>query len=462
MQRVFDFLRFDDIPLVARRVYAAELPQITLWGVVAGAIDGYIAGIVASKTFNASEAATTLTWALPLMINVLNPVWSVVLRGRRRLRTFAVLSACAAAGIFSVSFTSPRWEHADWIFAAQVGFIHLFLSGIITLRTTIWRANYPHTHRARIAGRLQTVRMLLVLVTGATLTALFDRQAWAYHYIYPAVSLIGLLSLWPLSRMRVRGERRDLRYHRERLTASGQASPGAARELRDGFLEALGILRTDRMFAQYMAAQFLLGSANFFTEPLLINIVTRRFGFDYFRSALITTLIPTTVMLITIRFWAPLFDRIGVLRFRIYNSMAWALSYVGVTTAMLIVGLGGLDLLPVAIVILCLARVTLGVGRGGGAIAWNIGHLHFAPKHQTELYMGIHVGLTGVRALLMPFIGLACILVLGYGSFAVACVLAFSAHLMFRRLARLDARTKLSADGFDDDPPPASRYPNER
>lgn len=444
MQRVFDFLRFDDIPLTTRPNYAAELAHITMWGVVAGAIDGYVAGIVAAKTFHASKAVTTLIWALPIMINLFNPLWGVLLRGRRRIPTFIILGTCGLLGVFSVAFLPQHHPHAALIFACQIGFIHIWNSGMITLRTTMWRANYPQSHRARIAGRLQTVRLLLTLATVALLNLLFDWQAWAYQIVYPAIALIGTAALFPLRRIRVRGERRELEQARAATSESGR------RGLRAGLGEVFGILRTDRVFAQYMLAQFLLGSANFFTEPLLLNALTQRFDFRYLDSALIATLIPAVVMLIAIRFWAPFFDRVGVLRFRIYNSLMWTLSYVGISIAMIVVAVGGLELLPITVLILAVSRIFTGLGRSGGVIAWNIGHLHFARKEQTELYMGIHVGLTGLRALTMSFLGWACGELIGYYSFLVALALAVTAHGLFRRLA---SRQRLASP---DSPAPAS------
>ncbi|MCK4343279.1 MAG: MFS transporter [Phycisphaerae bacterium] len=459
MQRIFDFLRFDDLPRMTRPNYAAELRQMMLWGVVEGAVEGGIASIVASKTFNASQVITTLVWALPFLINVLNVVWGVLLRGRARLHMFTVLAVCGLAGVCSVGLTSMKWTQGAWVFTAQVAFIHLFLSGLITLRTTMWRANYPRTHRARIAGRLQTVRLLLTLLTGAALSTLFDWHAGAYQIIYPLISGVGLLSLWPLRHMHVRGEKQELRRLREHIARPRAAAGTRLGHLWSGLREAGGILRSDRNYAQYMAAQFLLGSANFFTEPLLIIYLTKRFDFRYFDSALITTLIPITVMLGAIRYWAPFFDRIGVLRFRIYNSLMWTLSYVGVTVAMLIAGIGDeLRFLPVAIVILALARVMNGLGRSGGVIAWFIGHLHFAREHQTELYMGIHVGLTGIRALVMPFIGWLCSLALGYGTFGIALLLATTSHFMFRRLAAAD---RGHARGLDNLPEAPNGQPSD-
>ncbi len=437
MQRVFDFLRADDLPLMSRGNYSAELRQIMLWGVVVGAVDGAISSIVAAKTFHANQAATTLIWSLPYMINVLNPIWGVFLRGRRRLPAFRVIAIGGLAATASVAFTPADWTHSAWVFAGQVALIHFFLSGLITLRTTLWRVNYPQICRARIAGRLQTVRLLLMLCTGAGLSTLFDWQAWSYQITYPLVAAVGLVSLFPLRNMRVRQEKLELREVQRRLEERRATQRAGRLGLWGGLGEAVDILRSDRMFAAYMFAQFLLGAANFFTEPLLITIVTTRLDLRYFDSALITALIPTVVMLVGISYWAPVFDRAGVLKFRVYNSLMWLISFAGITTSMLIIGIAGRSALPIALVLLVVARIFTGLGRGSGAIAWNIGHLHFARPHQTELYMGIHVGLTGVRALVMPAVAYGCSQIIGYGSFIVAVVLAIIAHLLFHRLVRL-------------------------
>lgn len=435
---VFDFLRRDDLPVMARTNYMAELGQMSLWGMVAGAMDAGIVSIVASKTFGASEWLTTLVWSLPVVINVLNVVWGVLIRDRPRLRVFRLICGGAVLGMLSIGLTGLAGRWGGWLFAAQVGFTHLFLSGLITLQTTMWQVNYPQSHRARIAGRLQTVRVLTGLLTGAALAALFDWQAWAFQVAYPLVALCGLASLWPLRRMRMRGEKAGLRQV-QRAAADTPSQPALTR-LWAGVREAGRILWVDGAYTKYQSAQFLIGAANFLAEPLLVNVVTKRWEFRYFESQLIITLIPVTVQLLAIRFWGPLFDRVGVLRFRVLNTLDWLLSYAGLALTMLVLALGGPGWMPLALGVLCLARVANGIGRGGAVIAWFIGHLHFARAHQTELYMGIHVGLTGIRALTMPQVGLLCTALVGDWAFGIALAIGAAGHMLFRRLAAADTR----------------------
>jgi len=62
-------------------------------------------------------------------------------------------------------------------------------------------------------------------------------------------------------------------------------------------------------------------------------------------------------------------------------------------------------------------RMIDGVSRGGGMLAWNLGHNDFANRHMVPLYMGIHVTLTGVRGFFAPY--LAMIMLYGWKSDAV-------------------------------------------
>jgi hypothetical protein len=326
------------------------------------------------------------------------------------------------------------------------------MSGLVTLRASVWQVNYPGTHRARIAGRLQFLRFLIALLTSTALSALFDKDPSYYRFAYPAVALIGGLALLPLRRMRIRGERAELREFREHLRQGTGDGPTANGGLWHGLSESLAILRTDRKFAGYMAAQFLLGSANFMVDPLLVAILTKRLFVDkYFLPQLFMFVIPVVLLLITIRFWGPYFDRVGVLRFRVFNSLFWVASYALVTIAMAVLWLGEDAAFGLVVTLLAAARVCNGIARGGGAVAWPLGHLHFAGRHQAELYMGIHVALTGLRGLVMPFVGVALHHYLGWGSFVVAMLTAGTANVLFLRLHRRDRRTALEAEAHAED-----------
>jgi hypothetical protein len=444
---MLDFLRADDLPPMTRPNYAAEVRHVSLWGVFANLVDGAFSSIVVAKTFNV-PLLIPVVWATPMLANLVTFLWGVVVRSQPKIRTFVVLAFCAVASAASIAFTPSDWHPwGGWLFAGQVACARIFLSGLITVRAAIWRANYPKSHRARIAGRLQTLYVLLMLVVGAVVSLLFDRHADYYRIVYPVIALIGVISLIPLRRVRVRGEPREL--SRLRLRLAGGEERGRWARFRHSMYEASSILTRDRAFARYCTAQYLLGSANLMVDPVLTIFLTQGLCLSYFGSYLLMEQIPAVLALLTIARWAPLFDRVGVLRFRVFNTAFWLVSILLATAALLVYQLASPLAAGVGMGVFVVARVINGMARGGGGIAWNLGHLQFAGEHDADLYMGIHVALTGLRGMLMSFVGTVAYKFCGAWALLLGIALVVAAQIAFRRLARSAPPT----------PEPAARTP---
>jgi MFS family permease len=432
MRRIFDFLRTDDLPPMTRPNYAAEVRHIGLWALFANLVDGSFSSIVVAKTFHV-PLLIPIVWATPMLANLVTFLWGVVIRDRPKVRTFVALAIGAVLSASTIALTPSDWEPwGGWLFAAQVACARIFLSGLIAVRSSLWKSNYPQSHRARIAGRIQTLSALLMLAIGAVVSLLFDRHAEYYRIVYPLIAVVGVLSLIPLRRIRVRGERAELR-RLERQLAAGQRN-GTWGRFRHGLTEASSILKRDRGFARYCTAQYLLGSANLMVDPVLTIFLTQSLSWGYFGSYLLMEQIPTVLALVTISRWAPLFDRVGVLRFRVVNTAIWLTSFLLVTVA-LFVRSTPTGIATAGLTLLVGSRIVNGIARGGGSIAWNIGHLHFAGEHDADLYMGIHVALTGLRGLLMSFVGTLAYKFCGAWALLLGVALAWAALVAFRRLA---------------------------
>jgi hypothetical protein len=84
----------------------------------------------------------------------------------------------------------------------------------------------------------------------------------------------------------------------------------------------------------------------------------------------------------------------------------------------------------------------MGVARGGGSLAWQLGHNDFARPDQLSAYMGIHVTLTGVRGAIAPVLGMLLYTnwggITGYGAwvFVAAAMICGLSGLGFNQLFR--------------------------
>ena len=144
-----------------------------------------------------------------------------------------------------------------------------------------------------------------------------------------------------------------------------------------------------------MLFMFLLGFGNIMIGPALVISLASWAKLDRSAAATsiaITTTIPYLLMPITVPLWARMLDRSHVVHFRAIHGWSFV-------AASFIFMLGiGFHSLPA----LYAGSVFLGIAVGGGSIAWNLGHVDFAPPAQTSHYMATHVTLNGVRGLLAP------------------------------------------------------------
>ncbi|MBL8880965.1 MAG: hypothetical protein JNG88_17765, partial [Phycisphaerales bacterium] len=320
---------------MTRPNYVREMQHMVFWAFFANLVDGTFSSIIVAKTFNAAPLVISIVWATPLLAHLTTIFWSALVRNRPRVRSFTILALCAIGCMASVALTPSDWQPwGAWIFTLQIGLARIFLSGIVAVRTSLWAANYPTSHRARIAGRIQMANSAILLLSGTIVSRIFDQHPEYYRFVYPAIALIGLISLVPLRRIRVRHERRALRRIRSAELAAHGARLSAGETILRGLRESAQILRNDRRFADYCKAQYFLGSANFMVDPILTIVLVKNLALDYAASTLLAQQIPVMVMLITVRAWASLFDRKGVLHFRVVNSAFWLSSFVAMAVAM--------------------------------------------------------------------------------------------------------------------------------
>ncbi len=436
-----DILAVQGVPPMARRNYLIEVRHVMLWGVFAGMFEGTVSSIIVSLTFNADPWLIAIVMSSPMFANLLGLVWGVVATGRRKLPLFMGLAAGAVLMIASVALT-PASPLGGWIFAGQIVLARVLLSGCMTVRSAWWKRNYPAASRGRIAARLQIARFALGIATVMIVMKAFDKWPGAYVYFYPAAALLGVMAILVIRPMRVRGEKAELALlARQRCESRPSSHTGLRRILRSG----IEVLRNDPDYRRYMLGMTLLGSANIMVMPLMTIIITKQLLLSHFHSGNLLEVLPRLLMMMSIVPWAGMFDRVGVVRFRVINACAWAgLSVFGGLGAALIYFVPDfLDSVPVFVAVvslIALARLCEGLGKGGGAIAWNIGHLHFAKSADAEIYMGTHVFLTGIRGLIMPFVGTFLYLYYGPLAFVVATALAVSSMFTFASLARRQHR----------------------
>ena len=427
---------------MVRLSYRYEMRSALTYPLAASLAEGAFTGVVAAKYFHASAFLIAVIAAAPMFGNIMAMVWAEMARNRRKVPFVNLLQLGVVLCTAAVALTAfqPR-EVGAWTFAGLIILARVLASGIITIRSVIWRLNYPRAVRGQIIGRITMVATAVLATTTLAGSAWLDRNPAAYMYLYPAAAALGAIGIWQFSRIRVRREWKQLRSQRvytprpESLATTDEANvlnyePRNGRGVLAFVADALEVLRSDPFYRRYQRWQFLSGfSFMMMTPPLLYLVSTQLTNprSDYLLATFILQIIPMVFLLGSVQLWAPLYDRVHITVFRVTQTgvsvAAHLLMWMGAA-------LGELWLIAAA-------QVLVGISNGGGNLAWNLGHNDFAPAEKVGIYMGVHVMLTGLRGSLAPFAGAFLFNhLMGRHVFALCLAFSVAAWIGFILMAR--------------------------
>src|SRR5690606_31794182 len=127
-------------------------------GVIAVLVKNTVSGVVSERELNFVVAALT---AAPAVANITSFLWSALSHGRPKVLFITGLQI-AWVVMIGVMAIAPQNRFGLYLLAFGVLGARVFWAGVITIRTLVWRNNYPRADRARIAGKLATIQSIML------------------------------------------------------------------------------------------------------------------------------------------------------------------------------------------------------------------------------------------------------------------------------------------------------------
>ncbi len=386
------------LPAMSQRNFRHEIVSVALMAAGLACIDVNVLGVLADKAFHAGPWVITIIAASDSVAHVTSFLWARWLHGTDRVRSANLLQFGVIACVIALA-ASPFSQAGIAMLIGLTMLGRVFITGIVNARTDIWRANYPRDSRGLATGRLTVAATFVIALTGLSVALSMDIKPeslravgleWlhghAFRVIYVLAAIVALMGARTFSRVRWRGRAAQMKAERERAAdGAAGASPRAMWK----------ILKRDREYRRFMAAQFMLGAPNLAAIPIFILALKDNFTLQWTQSMLLTRVIPILIPVLVVPMWGRLLDRMHIVRFRSYHSWVFVAANALMAAAFLTENLA----------LLYASRVVLGVAFGGGLLAWELGHHDFARREDAAGYMAIHVTLTGVRGLFAPFLG---------------------------------------------------------
>jgi len=403
------------MPWLSRANYAHELRAAFFLPWAIAATEGGVIGFIVRKLYEGVVDDTTLNYfagaliAAPALANITSFIWATLAHGKRKIPFITALQLGVLISIAMMAM-APKTPSGLYMLVAAAFSARILLAGIVTVRATIWGVNYP-TDRAKLTGKVQTVSVSITSLIAIGLGAAMQYNENAYRIFIPIGGLIALAGVSSYARIRLRTERLILKNEQEQTEGNNKTS----------LLSGFKVLKDDKEYRAYQTCQLLLGFGNIMSWTPFVIIAKQQFDIDYFWGIMLTQVIPLMMMPFTIPLWAKLLDSVHIVQFRAFHSWIFIFSMI----CALIAGQANL------VGFLFAASVFRGIAFGGGALAWNLGHLQFVKPEKSQDYMSIHVTLTGLRGLTAPFAGVAIYNILesnkeGSGSLVFALTLAIT------------------------------------
>jgi hypothetical protein len=376
----------------ARAMLRRELLPWALLGLTLGMVEGATAAVLLKHRFQdgadpfAVNLAVGLVSGAPALSNVVSFVWANLAHARARVRLVVGLQAAFAVAVGVVGL-APAATGGLLLTLASILAARVLWSGILTIRSSIWIANYPRHLLARCTGRI-VVASSLTMAAGAAATALaLGGARLDPRWLYGGAALAGLAGAWLFRATRVRRE--------YQLLDAEQAA--VARSDAFSLRTLLQILREDRDYREYMFWMGLYGGGNLMLTSQLVVVLTERLAMPPGRQIAMLAVLPLAALPLFVPMWARLFDGSHVVAYRARQG------WVQVAAVAILCG-GAFAALEW---LLWLGAAVLGVALAGSNLGWSLGHNDFAAPGRAQHYMGVHVTLTGLRGMLAPPLGIA-------------------------------------------------------
>ncbi|MBL4591304.1 MAG: MFS transporter [Phycisphaerales bacterium] len=415
------------MPWLSRPNYAHGLRSAFFLPWAIAATEGSVIGFIVHKLFDGVVDDQLLNYiaaaliSAPALANITSFLWASLAHGKRKIPFITALQLGVLISV-AVMAMAPRTPAGLAMLVSAAFTARIMLAGIVTVRSTIWGVNYP-TDRARLTGEVQAVSVTISSMITIGLGLAMQASENSYRIILPVGGIVALIGVGSYARIRVRGERKIIRSERRSLR-KGQGS---------SIKRIARVLIDDKKYRDYQLCQLLIGFGNIMSWAPFVIIAKDQFGLDYLPGLILTQVTPMLMMPLFIPMWAKLLDRVHVIKFRAIHSWIFILSFAFALFA------AQFNIVALMFV----AQIIRGIAFGGGALAWNLGHLHFVRADRSSDYMSVHVTLTGLRGLTAPFVGVAIYNLYdnqwpGEGSwvFAVGMGVVLCGALGFAHLAR--------------------------
>jgi MFS family permease len=397
-------------------------------------LEGVVLGVfilneyVAKKTLGAGDAILTALVVGPTAALLFSAWWSGLLDQREKSSTFLAFGILGRLSLLLVAGAGSAGS-----FTAVIAVATFLYGAVVPASNALLQRNFTAGERGRVLGLGIALQALTTIGISLLVGRIYDWRPESYRVVYPAAAVCGFLSCLTQARVRFRVRLGEPREKRLFAAGLGDALAGAVRH---PFAGAVQLLREDRGFRRYEAAYMVYGLAWMMLQPTIPVFLVEKLHVAYAEVANARGLIYFTMIAVLSHPFGRLLDRRGPLA---VSRIAFTIL---ATFPLLLASARGVGMVY-------LAFLVYGCGMAAVNLGWTTGPIHFARERDSAGYMGAHVALVGVRAIIGGPFGIWLYRASGSpaATFALASTLFFLGSLIMWRGMRLHPSPARPATG---------------
>ena len=294
--------------------------------------------------------------------------------------------------------------------------------------------NYKHEHFGRLYGLATTWNKIIMMVVTFLYGFLLDYNIYSFRYIFPITSILGIVSIYLLTRIRFQ-DQPESNNIKKLSVALKESTSGMFR-----------VLKNNKAYNHFEVGFMLYGFAYLTTTSVIILFFSKELQLNYTSVAFYKNSYNILAILLL-----PLFGRlIG----RIDPRRFAALTFLSIMLFLIFLVLT--EYFPyyswVANIklyyVLIFYILSYGVYAATMSLLWSIGSAYFCKNEDADTYQAIHVTLTGGRAIFAPILGILFYNLFGFAvTFLIgAALLAAAIIVMFWSLKNDKNKTLINED----------------
>jgi len=289
-------------------------------------------------------------------------------------------------------------------------FIYYFGNTIIYPLINLFLKNqYAHEKFGKLYSYATSVNKIVMMIATFIYGLLLDQDAYAYTYIFPAIALLGIGSVFLLS---------EIGYQPQTVQ---KFKLGFLQSIRKSVNTMISIIKTNKPYQHFELGFMFYGFSFMITVTVITIFLERALHLNYssvafYKNAyniLAIVLLPYTGKLlgkIDPRLFA-IITFLSLLLFIFFMSLTeyYSVHYL----------IAGIEIYPMLI----LAYLFYGIFAATMALLWFIGSAYFCKPEEAGDYQSVHLSLTAGRAMFAPLLGVLFYELIGFtGTFVLAMV----------------------------------------